>query len=302
MLAPMAGVNDPSFRSICKRLGASLTYTEMISSKGLMYANPKTDRMLEFFEDEAPFAVQLFGNDPDTIARISTRLMERFGDVLALIDVNMACPARKVARKGDGAALMRTPELAFKILESAVKAVDIPVTVKFRKGYGLEEDTAVEFALMAQSAGVAAMTIHGRTALQFYHGTSDREVINRVSAAVSIPVIASGDVFSCSDIEDYFSRGAAGVLVARGAQGNPWIFSQYASGCAYPSIKDRVAVSLEHAERLNDLDPDKLVSMRRHIAWYFKGTPHAASLRRSLNTCTTLDDYRFLLDEVLQWA
>ena len=311
MLAPMAGINDPVFRLICKRMGAALTYSEMISAKGLAYGNQRSDDMLFFLDGEPPFAVQLFGNEPATLAAMAVQLEERLADKLALIDINMGCPARKVAGKGDGAALMRTPALAREIIAAVVKAVELPVTVKIRKGFELDEDNAVEFARMAEDAGVAAVSVHGRTARQFYSGLADRSVIDRVAAVLSIPVIASGDVYTCEDIRDYFSRGASGVLVARGARGNPWIFQSYgketpafavsaatlpAVTLAAPTIADRVTLAWEHCQRLYELDPKKLVSMRRHIAWYFKATPHAAAIRRSVNDCKVLKDYRTLFE------
>ena len=316
LLAPMAGVNDPVFRSICKRMGATLTYSEMISAKGLAYGNTRTDDMLLFFEDEAPFAVQLFGNEPAVLAATAVQLEKRLAGNLAFIDINMGCPARKVTGKGDGAALLRTPELAREIISAVSNAIQTPLTVKIRKGFELDEDIAVEFACMAQEAGAAAVTVHGRTAHQFYKGVADRFVIDRVVNAVSIPVIASGDVYARTDIEDYFARGAAGVMVARGACGNPWIFSSdrktnasysaptmYSAPtiCSAPTIKERVALAWEHTSRLYEVDPKKLVSMRRHIAWYFKATPYAAAIRRSLNDCKVLEDYQTLLEAVMLW-
>ncbi|MCL1890561.1 MAG: tRNA dihydrouridine synthase DusB [Coriobacteriia bacterium] len=314
MLAPMAGVNDPVFRSLCKRKGAALTYTEMISAKGLSYGNLKTETMLAYLDEEVPFAVQLFGTEPETMAAMATELEERLGDKLALIDVNMGCPARKVANKGGGAALMSEPKLAFAILAAIVAAVHVPVTVKFRKGFELSDNSAVEFARGAQAAGVAAVAVHGRTARQYYHGEADRSIIEQVVAAVDIPVIASGDVYTPADIADYFDSGATGVMVARGAQGNPWIFEQWAEQWAEqraeqwanghtnePSLKQRMEVAWEHACKLAEFDPQKLVSMRRHFAWYFKGVPHAASLRRKLTSCVKLEDYKELL-ELLEQA
>jgi nifR3 family TIM-barrel protein len=295
VLAPMAGVNDPAFRALCKRMGAALSYTEMISTKGLSYGNTKTDDMLMCVDDELPLAVQLFGNEPHIVAAQAQEIERRMGNKLALIDINMGCPARKVAGKGDGAALMRSPERAFEILSAVVTQVQVPVTVKFRKGYELHENTAQDFALMAEEAGVAAVAVHGRTAQQMYRGKADRSVIDCVAKALRIPVIASGDVYTQADIQDYFSRGAAAVMVARGAQGNPWIFSP---AIAPPSLEARLAVAWEHTSRLYELKPDKLVSMRRHIAWYFKGLPHAAALRRSLNSCVTLQDYEKLFEEL----
>ena len=328
----MAGINDPVFRAICKRMGASLTYSEMISSKGLSYKNQKTYSMLKYLPEEAPFAVQLFGNEPQTMAHTAAELEMHLGNDLALIDINMGCPARKVAGKGDGAALMRTPELAAEIIAAVVTAVHVPVTVKCRKGFGSGEDTALELAKRSEQAGAAAIGIHGRTAHQLYQGTADRMLIERIAKAISIPVFASGDVYSYADIEDYFSRGAAGVFVARGALGNPWIFSQHsnaekihprqkpttectiascflkpaaectiASSSLKPTLDERIDIAYEHTTRLFELDPQKLVTMRRHIAWYFKGIPHATQVRNSLNECRTLNDYLQLLERIATW-
>ena len=331
------------FRAICRRLGADLAFSEMISAKGLAYGNAKTDDMLFYLDEEAPLAVQLFGHEPDTLAAMAALVEGRLGERLALIDINMGCPARKVAGKGDGAALMRDPRLAHDVIRAVACAVKSPVTVKFRRGYEIDEDIAVDFARMAEGAGAAAIAVHGRTARQLFHGRADRDVINRVVDAVGIPVIASGDVYTREDMEDYFSRGASGVMVARGARGNPWVFRGRAESaisggeesmcgilrkptalpldsghppCEFRNdirgsvvddtgtepvvlLEERVAVAWEHASRLHGWDPHKLVSMRRHIAWYFKGTPQAAAIRRTLNGCRELKDYQALLESVI---
>ncbi|MDR1185767.1 MAG: tRNA-dihydrouridine synthase family protein, partial [Coriobacteriales bacterium] len=193
LLAPMAGVNDPVFRGICKRMGADLTYTEMVSAKGLEYGSKKTEALLALGEGERPVAVQLFGRESDVLAEQAKRLASQYQGDIVLIDINMGCPARKIVSKGEGAALMKDPRLAEHILRAVVAAVELPVTVKFRRGYELGEDNAVEFAKMAESCGVAAVAVHGRYARQFYQGQSDREVVTRVKQAISIPVIASGD-------------------------------------------------------------------------------------------------------------
>ncbi|HBT94982.1 MAG TPA: tRNA dihydrouridine synthase DusB [Coriobacteriia bacterium] len=297
LLAPMAGVNDPVFRTICKRMGADLTYTEMVSAKGLEYGNKKTAEMLMFSTDETPVAVQLFGKEPDTLAEQAKSIEDRYGASIALIDINMGCPVRKVAGKGEGSALMKDPDLAAEILRSVVQSVSLPVTVKFRKGYELDDDTAVDFARMAEICGVAAVAVHGRTAKQFYTGTSDREIVARVKQAVRIPVIASGDVFTESDIRFYLDDcDADAVMVARGARGNPWIFAG-----KEPTVEQRVMIALEHTEGLAELLPARLPSMRKHIAWYFRGIPHVADIRRAVNDCITVDDYRRLLEGVLTW-
>jgi nifR3 family TIM-barrel protein len=297
-LAPMAGVNDPVFRAICKRMGADLTSTAMGSAKGLESGNKKSADMLMIAPTEKPVAVQLFGKDPKTLAEQAKQIEDRYGSDVALIDINMGCPVRKIAGKGEGAALMKDVELAQAILTGMVKAVSLPVTVKFRKGYEMDEDSAVDFARMAEACGVAAVAVHGRYAKQMYHGESDRSVVARVKEAVRIPVIASGDVFSVDDVRYYQNEcGADAVMVARGARGNPWIFSG-----VDPSVEQRVAVALEHAEGLAKLMPARLPSMRKHIAWYFKGLPHAADIRRSVNECQTLSDYQQLLEGVLKWS
>jgi nifR3 family TIM-barrel protein len=274
-----------------------LTYTEMVSAKGLEYENPKTAALLALGDDERRVAVQLFGKEPAILAEQARRLEERYGADIALIDINMGCPARKIAGKGEGAALMREPALAEAILKAVVGAVSLPVTVKFRKGYELDDDIAVDFALMAECCGVAAVAVHGRTARQFYHGASDREVLGRVKQALSIPVIASGDVFTREDIRVYREDfGTDAVMVARGARGNPWIFSD-----TEPSLEERVRIARRHASGLARLMPRRLASMRRHVAWYFKATPHAAAIRRAVNDCCNLSDYEALFEQIPTW-
>jgi nifR3 family TIM-barrel protein len=269
----------------------------MVSAKGLEYANSQTERLLYMTDEERPAAVQLFGRDPAVLADQAQRLEAVHGAAIALIDINMGCPARKIAGKGEGAALMREPALAEAILTAVVGAVELPVTVKFRKGYELDEDVAVDFARMAESCGVAAVAVHGRTARQLYHGQSDRALVARVKQAVSIPVIASGDVFTRDDICDYQERyGADAVMVARGTRGNPWIFSEHE-----PSLEERVRVAHEHTAGLARLAPKRLASMRRHVAWYFKGLPHAAAVRRAAQDCESLQDYEALFEQTLAW-
>lgn len=304
LLAPMAGVNDPAFRLICKRMGAALTFSEMISAAGMRHKNPKTEELLLHLDGEAPFAVQLFGSDPCLLAEQAARLEDRLGDALALIDINMACPVRKVAGKGEGAALMRDPARAARILGAVVTATARPVTVKIRRGFYCGEETCVEFARMAEAQGAAAVTVHGRFAQQLYQGHSERAAVGRVAAAVSVPVIASGDVHSVADVADYFeNQGAAAVMAARGAQGNPWLFSHWAGGASagQPTHAERTAVAWEHARLLAQADPHRLVGLRRHVAWYFRGMPHAAALRRRVQECVSIDDYRDLMDAVASW-
>jgi nifR3 family TIM-barrel protein len=278
-------------------MGADLTYTEMISAKGLEYKSSRTEQLLFATEEEKPVAVQLFGKDPEAMAQQARYLEEHQSTDIVLLDINMGCPARKIAGKGEGAALMKEPELAESILKAVVAAVELPVTVKFRKGYERGSDTAVEFAKMAEGCGVAAMTVHGRTAQQLYTGKSDRDVIARVKQAVSVPVIASGDVYGSEDIRAYREDfGADGVMAARGAQGNPWIFSGVT-----PTLEERVRIAREHTTGLAQLQPQRLPSMRKHISWYFKGTERAVAIRRAVHACATLEDYETLFEQILVW-
>ena len=294
LLAPMAGVNDPVFRAICKRMGATLTYTEMISAKALEYKNHKTAEMLFMLDEEKPAAIQLFGRDPATLAEQARLLEKSCQEDIVLIDLNMGCPSRKIAGRGEGAALMRDFDTAEKIMRSVVTSVCLPVSVKFRKGYELEDDIAADFASLAQSCGITQVAVHGRTARQLFHGTSDRELIARVKQAVSIPVLASGDVFTTEDVRSYIEDyGADAVMVARGAQGNPWIFSG-----VVPSLQERVEIALEHTRGLASLLPHRLSSMRRHISWYFKGSAHAARIRKAVQDCVSLADYEALLESI----
>ena len=308
-LAPMAGVNDPVFREICKLHGAGLTYTEMISAQGLAHASKRTQQLLDISSIERPAAVQLFGSDPAVLASQAQIIEQHYGDSLALIDINMGCPMRKIAGKGEGAALIQDMPLAGRILTAVVNQVHLPVTVKIRKGFELNDDDAVEFAKMAEDCGVAAIAVHGRTARQLYHGTSDKDVIRRVKAAVDIPVLASGDVFEPEDVQSYLmSFGADGVLVARGAQGNPWIFERTRAyladdldrAQAEVTIADRVSVASAHLQGISQRYPQRLSSMRKHFSWYFKGTAHASDIRRTAHTCQTPEEYQCLLNDILE--
>ncbi|NLG10715.1 MAG: tRNA dihydrouridine synthase DusB [Coriobacteriaceae bacterium] len=310
LLAPMAGVNDPVFREICKRMGAGLTYSEMVSAQGLAHASQRTQELLSISDAEKPAAVQLFGKDPTVLAAQAQAIVDQYGDRLALIDINMGCPVRKVAGKGEGAALLKDPAAARSILETVVRSTDCPITVKFRKGFERHEDTAVEFAKMAESCGVAAITVHGRSARQLYQGESDRAVIARVKEAVSIPVIASGDVWTPADVHDYLQvQKANGVMVARGAQGNPWIFARALAllngnttfADTPVTLAERITVASEHLHKLALRFPLRLPTMKKHLSWYFKGMTHASAIRRAAHSCSSVTDFEQLLDNITRW-
>ncbi len=296
LLAPMAGVTEAPFRSICKRMGAGLTYTEMVSAKGLHYNpnSPASRALLTFAADETPCAVQLFGAEPDLMAAQAAGLAERYGDQIALIDINMGCPVTKVVAKGEGSALMRDPERAALIVREVVSAVgDLPVTVKFRSGWDADEINAPEFARAMEAAGAAAVAVHGRTRGQFYKGAADWDVIAAVKAAVEVPVIGSGDVFSAEDVVAMLERtGVDGVMAARGAQGNPWIFRDAAALLAgeeppaAPTPFERIDMAREHATALVAFGGERaFVRMRKHVAWYITGTPGATYLRSRAYDC-----------------
>lgn len=307
VLGPMAGVTEAPFRGICKRMGAALTYTEMISAKGLHY-NPDarvSRELLTFDPAEVPCAVQLFGSDPALMADRAAWVVAEYGADVACIDINMGCPVTKVVGNGEGSALMRTPELAASIVRAMAEAVDVPVTVKFRKGWDDASVNAVEFARAMEAAGAAAVCVHGRTRQQFYRGTADWDVIARVKAAVSVPVIGSGDVFSATDAKAMLDRtGADAVMAARGAQGNPWIFREARAlidrgeVLPPPSALERVAMAREHARALVAFGGEHAVTrMRKHVGWYITGMPGASRVRERVNHIASSAELDALLAE-----
>ena len=290
LLAPMAGVNDPVFRAICRRMGAGLTYTEMISAKGLAYNNARTQEMIAGLPEDRPYAVQLFGYEPEVLAEQAHALEEQLGSDLALIDLNMGCPARKVTSGGSGAALLLEPELSARIVAEVSAAISVPVTIKMRLVSTQSEDT-LAFAEKMVKAGAAAIAVHGRTAEQFYTGTADRAIVEQLTSALEVPIIASGDVFTKADAQEYLERGARAVMIARGARGRPWIFAE-----DEPDLTGIIAIAREHTTRLYNWEPRKHVWMRKHLAWYFKGTPIATSIRKAVQSAVSLEDYLTILD------
>jgi len=311
LLAPMAGVTEAPFRGICKRFGAGLTYTEMVSAKGLHY-NPDgsgSRNLLTMSPEETPCAVQIFGADPEMMARQAAAICERYGDAVALIDVNMGCPVAKVVNKHEGSALMRNPELAARIVRELVASVPVPVTVKFRKGWDDDLLNAVEFAMAMQDAGASALAVHGRTRAQFYRGPADWDAIAQVKRAVDVPVIGSGDVFSADDVARMLDEtGADAVMVARGAQGNPWIFREARAlldrgeRIEPPTPFERVDMAREHAAALVEFAGEHAYfRMRKHVAWYIHGMVGASIMRGRVNDCRDYAELDALLVEYRQF-
>ena len=282
VLAPMAGITDLPFRVICRRLGCGMTVSEMVSAKGLLYKNVKTTEMLRIEDSERPTAIQLFGSVPEELAT-AAKMVEASG--ADIIDFNMGCPVPKIVNNGEGSALMKKPQLAYEVLAAMVEAVQIPVTVKFRAGWDDEHRNAVEIALAAERAGVAAIAVHGRTRQQFYEGKADWSIIADVKRAVKLPVFGNGDIFTVADgLRMLEQTGVDSLMVGRGADGNPWLFAQLKAALAgepvpaAPSVDARLDLAAEHLQMLIDYKGETISvkEMRRHISAYLKGMPHAA--------------------------
>lgn len=303
VLGPMAGVTDLPFRLLCKELGADYIYTEMVSAKAIIYNNKNTEALMEVREEERPVALQLFGSDPQIMAEAARRIEHRNFDVL---DINMGCPVPKVVNNGEGSALMKTPELAGEIIHQVTRAINKPVTVKIRRGFGKEEETAVEMAKIAEQNGAAAVAVHGRTREQYYSGKADWEIIRKVKEAVSIPVIGNGDIFLPKDAKSMMEQtGCDGIMLARGARGNPWIFRQIK---AYlddgtiiekPSVDELIDSMLRHANLQLTLKGEftGIREMRKHVAWYTTGYPKSSKLRNRVNEIENMESLVTLLEE-----
>ena len=302
-LAPMAGITDLPFRVLCREQGCGFTVSEMVSAKGLLYNNCKTFEMLRIDEAERPTAIQLFGSDPHELAR-AAEIVEKAG--ADMIDFNMGCPVPKVVNNGEGSALMKNPELAYEILARMADAVKIPVTVKFRSGWSDKSINAVEIARKAEKAGVAAVAVHARTREQFYTGKADWTVIRDVKQAVNIPVFGNGDIKNADDGARMLAEtGCDGLMVGRGADGNPWIFSELramllARELPEPvQLPERFRMIIRHLEMLIAHKGERIAvkEMRRHINSYIKGLPHAAEYRAKFNQIESEEDCKAMLQE-----
>lgn len=289
LLAPLAGVTDAVMRRICFREGASLTYTEMVSAKGLYYGDRKTESLLYIPEDAGPTSIQIFGSDPEIMGYAAEKLAERNNFSL---NINMGCPVPKVVRNGDGSALMKDPDLVYDVVRAVADKAGKPVSVKFRKGFDDDHINAVEIAKACEAAGAAAVIVHGRTREQYYSGKADWSIIRQVKEAVDIPVIGNGDVFTGADgVRMMKETGCDLVMVARGAQGNPWIFRELMAAWRgepepeKPSASEVRDMMYQHLDQLVELKGEYAAvrEMRKHIAWYTKGRKNGASIRKAVN-------------------
>ncbi|MCI5960457.1 MAG: tRNA dihydrouridine synthase DusB [Ruminococcus sp.] len=302
-LAPLAGVTDHPFRRLCVRCGAEYVTTEMISAKAIRYGDLKTWRLGRIYDDERPAAVQLFGSEPEIMAYAASECERRLSP--ASVDINMGCPMPKIYNNGDGSALMKSPALCGELVAAVKSAVSVPVTVKIRAGIDAEHINAVDVALECEKNGADCVYVHGRTREQLYSGSSDPTVIAAVKAALKIPVVANGDVTDAASATALLEKtGADGVMVARGAMGNPWIFSEIAAALEHrpytpPTADERLSLIKEHiAVHIAEKGERALPELRKHLSWYIHGLPGSAAARAEINKATTGQELYSLLARV----
>lgn len=304
ILAPMAGVSDLPFRLLCSEQGAGLVCMEMVSAKAIAYRNRNTEKLMETDPREHPVSLQLFGSEPDLMAEIAAQIEDRPFDIL---DINMGCPVPKIVGNGEGSALMKNPKLIEEIITKVSRAIQKPLTVKFRKGFDDDHVNAVEIAKIAEASGAAAVAVHGRTREQFYSGTADWEIIRQVKEAVSISVIGNGDVDSPEKAKALLdATGCDGVMIGRAARGNPWLFRRVVEYLENGKILDKPskeevkAMMLRHARMQVECKGDYtgIREMRKHISWYTTGLPGSAKLRGRINSVESLAEMEELLQEM----
>lgn len=303
-LAPMAGVTDLPFRLLCSEMGAGMVCMEMVSAKAILYQNKNTEEMLEIREEERPVSLQLFGSDPDIMAEIARRIEDRPFDVL---DINMGCPMPKIVNNGEGSALMKNPKLVGEIVSKISSAIKKPVTVKIRKGFDAEHVNAVEIAKIAEASGASAVAVHGRTREQLYEGRADWDIIAAVKDALRIPVFGNGDVTDGESAERMIREtGVDGILIGRGARGNPWIFREiteyldHGISLSKPTRSEVVAMMKRHYELLLEVKGEYIATreMRKHVGWYTAGLPNSAAMRRKVNMLENAEQLREFLDDI----
>ena len=304
-LAPMAGVTDKAARQIAKPFGPGLMYTEMVSGKALLFNNQKTEVMLDVSPEEMPVAAQLFGHEPKVLAEIAYKAVNAGAKI---IDINMGCPAPKIANNGDGSALMKNPALAGEIVKEVVKTSSVPVTVKIRKGWDDNSINAVEFAKVLEQNGASAITVHGRTRMQYYSGKADLEIIKAVKEAVKVPVIGNGDITDEESAKNMFDiTGCDGIMIGRGSQGNPWIFKEVlhflktGEKLERPTNEERKEIMLKHLDLLVLYKGEHrgILEARKHMAWYIKGIKDGARLREEIFRASAKDEMIKIINGIL---